>query len=98
MEPIAGNLQSAYTFYQLPNGKSEYDKSFSRDETTPPHTNYTVGFKGTLDYIFYNEDVLTLLQLLEIPKESQLSKNKAIPSLMFPSDHVRIEAEFLLPN
>ena len=62
----------------------------------PPYTNYTVNFKGTLDHIFYNEEALTLLQLLDIPTESELIKDKAIPSLKYPSDHLRIEAQFLL--
>ena len=41
LEPIEGKLQSAYTFYQLPPGESEYNSSMSRDQTMPEHTNYT---------------------------------------------------------
>ena len=58
----------------------------------PPFTHYKVIFQGTLDHIFYNEEALTLLQLLEIPTEAELVKDKAIPSLKYPSDHLRIEA------
>ena len=100
-KPVLGNtgrLQSAYNFYQLPAGKTAYNESFSRDDTMPPYTNYKKKFKALLDHIFYNEEGLTLLQLLETPAESELSEYGELPSVKFPSDHIRIEAKFLLPE
>ena len=55
-----------------------------------------IRFKGCLDHILYNENAMTLLELLEVPSEADLSEGGAIPNLLFPSDHVRIEAKFLL--
>ena len=97
LAPIRDNLQSAYAFYQLPPGETNYSDSFSRTDTSPPHTNYTVKFKGTLDHIIYRQSAITLLELLEIPKEEDLKAGGAIPSVKFPSDHLRIEAKFMLP-
>ena len=58
----------------------------------PKFTNYTENFKGTLDHIFYNKDRLEVTHLLEIPDVSQAGRDKGLPSLLFPSDHVRIES------
>ena len=49
-----------------------------------------------LDYIFYNRDELKLLELLEVPEESELNEMGGLPSLRYASDHLRIEAKFLL--
>ena len=62
----------------------------------PRYTNYTSQFQGTLDHIFFSKDCLEVKQLLEIPEANQLIREKALPSTIFPSDHVRIEATFLL--
>lgn len=63
----------------------------------PPYTNYTT-WKGTLDYIFIfpiKKEVeeaksLELIGVLEIPPEELLSKQTALPSDIFPSDHISI--------
>ena len=98
LEPLGGKLQSAYNFYQLPEGETEYKKSFSRFDTFPMHSCYSLNFHGLLDHIIYTEDSLTLMQLLELPDESQLSEGGGCPNLLFPSDHMRIEAQFLLKD
>lgn len=61
---------------------------------TPKYTNYTVGFKDCLDYIFYETDHLKLAQAVPLPSEEELSALTAIPSLHFPSDHVSLVADF----
>lgn len=62
----------------------------------PMFTNYTEKFYGTLDHILYNADRLEVTHLLETPDVMQAMKEKGLPSLLFPSDHVRIEAIFVL--
>lgn len=62
----------------------------------PKFTNYTLGFQGTLDHLFYNNNRLRVVSLLEMPDESQVSREGAIPSTVFSSDHLRIEAVFTL--
>lgn len=60
---------------------------------TPEFTNYTVGFQACLDYIFVQDDKFKITKVVEIPEEEELSAHLAIPSVVFPSDHVAIIAE-----
>jgi mRNA deadenylase 3'-5' endonuclease subunit Ccr4 len=62
----------------------------------PPATNYTRSFKDTLDHILYNRGAVEVLELLETPDDETLSKEEALPSAVFPSDHLRIQAKFKL--
>ena len=64
-----------------------------RSQRCPPFTNYTKTFQGTLDHIIHNKQ-LRLLSILDIPDESEVKKEVALPSKLFPSDHVRLEARF----
>ncbi len=63
-------------------------------EKEPTYTNYTGGFKGTLDYIWFNEG-LKVVSALNIPPESEILKyGIALPNSCFPSDHVSICCDF----
>lgn len=63
--------------------KSSYFEVFGKE---PLHTNYTIDFKFTLDYIFVNSKVKVLAALEELnPK--YLKGKKAIPNYDYPSDH-----------
>ena len=62
----------------------------------PRFTHYKTNFHGTLDHLFYSADRLEVTQLLDIPKQELIRRDKAIPSTSFPSDHFRIEAVFNL--
>ena len=55
---------------------------------TPKFTNYTLGFKDCLDYIFYEKDKLEVDMVVPFPTEEDLMKYDAIPSKLFPSDHI----------
>lgn len=57
-------------------------------------TNYTAGFKECLDYIYYQMDHLKVEGTVPMPTEEQLSAHIAIPSIVFPSDHVALVADF----
>ena len=66
LDPLVGNLTTAYQFYELPPGRVATDQTLTRKQTMPTYTNYTVNFKGTLDHILVNER-FTVLKLLEVP-------------------------------
>ena len=68
LEPLFGNLQSAYQFYDLKAGRIATDETISRAETMPKFTNYTEKFNGTLDHIFFNKNKLDVVQLLDTPE------------------------------
>ncbi|XP_039160648.1 carbon catabolite repressor protein 4 homolog 1 [Eucalyptus grandis] len=66
------------------------------DPTTnePLFTSCTRDFIGTLDYIFYTADSLTVESLLELLDEESLRKDTALPSPEWSSDHIALLAEF----
>ncbi|KAI8335058.1 Endonuclease/exonuclease/phosphatase [Chlamydoabsidia padenii] len=58
-----------------------------------PFTNYTPGFKGMLDYIWYSSNTIDSLSLLGPIEPSYLNKVVGFPNAHFPSDHIPIAAE-----
>lgn len=55
---------------------------------TPAYTNYTKGFQGCLDYIFYDYMQLVRESVVPTPLHQQVTKEEGLPSVHFPSDHV----------
>lgn len=53
-----------------------------------PWTNYTDGFKGLLDYIWYQPTHLQLDRIIPLPTEELL--DGPIPSEVYPSDHLAV--------
>ena len=63
----------------------------------PTFTNYTSGFKGTLDYIWYTSDNLRPLSTAPITEEEKILKyGMALPNTQFSSDHVLMLADMQL--
>uniref|UniRef100_A0A182K3Q0 2',5'-phosphodiesterase 12 n=1 Tax=Anopheles christyi TaxID=43041 RepID=A0A182K3Q0_9DIPT len=60
----------------------------------PEYTNYTLGFKACIDYIFYKRGTLNVNDVIPMPSEEELSMYQAIPSPVFPSDHIALVANF----
>lgn len=60
---------------------------------TPQFTNYTVGFSGCLDYIFYQSDSLQVKEVIPLYSEEDLQKYVALPNIVFPSDHVALVSD-----
>lgn len=57
----------------------------------PKATNYTVSFKGVLDYMWYSAQNLRPLSAAPIPDSSVLTKyGEALPSTQYSSDHVML--------
>ena len=57
---------------------------------TPSYTNYTSGFQATLDYIFIDNDLLEVAKVVPLPTDEEVKANIAIPSRVFPSDHLAL--------
>ncbi|XP_039298769.1 2',5'-phosphodiesterase 12 isoform X2 [Nilaparvata lugens] len=55
---------------------------------TPQYTNFIQAFSGCLDYIFYQTDRLAVTQVVPFPTEEELRQHTALPSVVFPSDHI----------
>ncbi|KAH7299528.1 hypothetical protein KP509_24G016600 [Ceratopteris richardii] len=80
------NLQSAYSSVQ---GSEE-----TRDSNNEPLvTTYHGNFMGTVDYIWFTEDLIPLrvLEVLPIPV---LQKTRGLPSKKWGSDHLALACEF----
>ncbi|XP_012284829.1 2',5'-phosphodiesterase 12 [Orussus abietinus] len=60
---------------------------------TPQYTNYTVEFADCLDYIFYQTNSLKVAQIVPMPSIEELQLHSALPSVVFPSDHISICAD-----
>lgn len=57
----------------------------------PYCTNYTVNFKGVLDYMWYSAQNLRPLSAAPVPEEEVLNQfGPALPSTQFSSDHVML--------
>lgn len=90
-------LVSAYSsFARMGSGLASEQHRRRMDPTTnePLFTNCTRDFIGTLDYIFYTADCLTVESLLELLDEDSLRKDTALPSPEWSSDHIALLAEF----
>lgn len=57
---------------------------------TPKYTNYTHVFSGCLDYIYYDKSKIEVTQVIPLPSDEELTQHTAIPSIVFPSDHISL--------
>lgn len=65
----------------------------------PWTTNYTLNFKGVLDYIWYSTHNLRPLSAAPIPDEERLTKcGEALPSTEYSSDHVMLISDMQIIN
>ncbi|KAH9737652.1 Endonuclease/exonuclease/phosphatase family protein expressed [Citrus sinensis] len=90
-------LVSAYSsFARIGVGLGMEHQRRRMDPTTnePLFTHCTRDFIGTLDYIFYTADSLSVESLLELLDEDSLRKDTALPSPEWSSDHIALLAEF----
>ncbi|KAA1122437.1 Glucose-repressible alcohol dehydrogenase transcriptional effector [Puccinia graminis f. sp. tritici] len=71
--------------------KSAYSNLDSKEL---PFTNYTPGFKGVIDYIWYSTESLQVIGLLGKIDDAYLKKVVGFPNAHFASDHVPVLAEF----
>lgn len=63
----------------------------------PHFTNYTVGFKGTLDYLWFTPARLRVLAVTALPEEEEIrTSGEALPSAERPSDHLMLCSDFSL--
>lgn len=74
---------------------SSYASVMGRD---PEFTNFTEGYQGTLDYIWYTADSLVPVAALDIPSGKSLKEysSKPLPNEQWPSDHLCLCTDFML--
>ncbi|GAB1598717.1 2',5'-phosphodiesterase 12-like [Argonauta hians] len=62
--------------------------SLSSGSGYPIYTNYVGGFNATLDYIFYDNLRFDVTEVVPSPDDSEVVLHTALPSVVFPSDHI----------
>ncbi|CAK1549831.1 unnamed protein product [Leptosia nina] len=60
---------------------------------TPQYTNFTEGFAECLDYIYYDKKNLDVEQVVPFPSLEELKAHTALPSIVFPSDHIAVVSD-----
>ncbi|KAB7502639.1 2',5'-phosphodiesterase 12 [Armadillidium nasatum] len=60
---------------------------------TPEFTNFTTGFYGCLDYIFYQANKFEVEQVVPVPTLEEVTEHVALPSVTIPSDHLALVAD-----
>ncbi len=83
------HFQSAYQYYSK---KKVVEGDVKRH---PLFTSRTKTFKQTIDYIFFSKNI-KIKKILRLPKFYDVEKEKYLPSKEYPSDHVKLYAEFYL--
>jgi CCR4-NOT transcription complex subunit 6 len=59
-----------------------------------PYTNYTPGFIGVIDYIWYSTNALEVTALLGPADKEYMQRVPGWPTYHFPSDHMALLSEF----
>lgn len=90
-------LQLADYVYNKYKMKSAY-QSYTKENQEgflkfPLFTTKTQFYKKTIDYIFFSNQ-LKVHKILRLPNEEEVNKEKFLPSADFPSDHLKLYAEF----
>ena len=78
--------------------KSAYGDSPEAIKSSLQFTNYTPGFTDVLDYIWYSTNTLRVTGLLGRVDDDYLTKVPGFPNAHFPSDHLALVAEFVVPQ
>lgn len=59
-------------------------------------TNYTPGFTGVIDYVWYSTNALQVTELLGDVDADYLQRVPGFPNMHFPSDHLALMARFVV--
>lgn len=68
----------------------------NKTENELPFTNYTPGFDGVIDYIWFSANTMEVVELLGPPDKEYLKRVPGFPHYHFPTDHIQLLAEFVI--
>jgi mRNA deadenylase 3'-5' endonuclease subunit Ccr4 len=89
-------FKSSYEYHHNISDIKEENRFFlDYINTHPRYTNYTEGFKNTIDYIIHSES-FKVYKVLKIPNEFEVSREDYLPSSKYPSDHLKLYTEFII--
>jgi mRNA deadenylase 3'-5' endonuclease subunit Ccr4 len=85
------SLQNPFSVSSSSSGGSSTGAGFVSASGYPQFTNFTAGFKDLLDYVFIPANSgLHVLRTAPLPSEEELRERTALPSAVYPSDHVAL--------
>ena len=61
---------------------------------TLPYTNYVTGFRACIDYIYVEPIHIRTTRTVPLPSHEDVTRNTALPSVVFPSDHIALISDF----
>jgi len=91
-----------YSYKNVANhiGRAEAEtrnKLTSNFKRHPDLTTCTAFYKNTIDYIFYSKK-FRITKILKLPEMNEILEEEFLPSVKYPSDHLKIYAEFQIPT
>jgi hypothetical protein len=93
---LPGGPQSASHEHPCPTPVLTHNLQLYSAAGFPPYTNFTGGFKDLLDYIYVEKDRFEVTRVAPFPSLEQLVENVALPSEVFPSDHIAVAVDLKL--
>ncbi|KAJ2904435.1 endonuclease/Exonuclease/phosphatase [Zalerion maritima] len=75
--------------------RNTYD-CLGKTEHELPFTNYTPGFDGVIDYIWFSTNTMEVVELLGPPDKEYLKRVPGFPHYHFPTDHIQLLADFVI--
>jgi mRNA deadenylase 3'-5' endonuclease subunit Ccr4 len=93
---ISTKLDFSYHSQNQNVNKKSYQKLDNRNfRHHPDITTCTAFYSNTIDYIFHSR-YLKLTKILKLPDTKQIREEDFLPSVKFPSDHLKLFAQFEL--
>lgn len=90
---FGGHEYGTYSKVGLSHDLSFQSAYYYVNKEEPEYTNYTGDFVGSLDYIFYDEELLTTSRVLQPLEVSEVKRhNGALPNPWMCSDHIPMVA------
>jgi 2',5'-phosphodiesterase len=59
-------------------------------EASLVYSHYALAFKAVIDHIFVSPGTVRVVAAAPAPSEAELCRNVALPSEMYPSDHIAL--------
>jgi mRNA deadenylase 3'-5' endonuclease subunit Ccr4 len=88
------NVSAAGLRHQLGLQSAMLVGSSTEPPSEPAYTDFTSGFQGCLDYIWFSAPGLKVEAVLDMPAHELVTLETALPNSFFPSDHLQLKAQF----
>ena len=88
------NVPAAGLRHKLDLASAMLVASSTEPPSEPAYTDFTSGFNGCLDYIWFSNPSLKVEAVLDMPAHDMVTLETALPNSFMPSDHLHLKAQF----